>query len=190
MICAICLEIIIYEGSRLSCGHLFHTECLSRWVHIRFECVSCRNKINSIVSIEHFFLTSEKGCILNGYHFFPTNVSDLKICLLYLFLKQHCMLFHYIPSDIEQKLFSILSIIIENIYERIKTPWELLYHNFYKQKHFLIEYGSHNPKPVNINNIHLIYFSDRENCRNLYKSIGYHGRQGILQYRSECSTIC
>jgi len=193
MICAICLELIICEGSILTCGHIFHNYCLYKWFHVRYQCVTCRKPIlqtDDIMSIEHYFLTSEKGCILNGYHFFPKNLSDLKICLLYLFLKQHVILFHYIPLDIDTKLLFMLSIIIENNYERIQTPWTLHYHHFYKNNHFQIEYGSLHPKPININDIYSIYFLDGKNCRNLYKSIGYHGRQGILQCGSECTTIC
>jgi hypothetical protein len=194
MICAICLEnIVIHTGSRLICGHIFHTHCLYVWFDTQHSCVICRRSIshkNQIVSLEEHFLTSHNGCILNGYQFFPKNIADLQIILLYLFLQQHCILFHYIPSHIENKLSHILQIMIENNYDNVQKPWTLLYYDFYKSNHLQIEYGSQYSRHINIHDMYSIYFSDGKNCGYLHKCAGYHGQQGIFQSGGECFTIC
>lgn len=196
MLCSICLEFVyLGDGSIVKkCRHIFHTHCLIPWLHSKSSptCPCCRHPIQTrddISLLEKIYLTSEKGCILNGYQFFPTNIQDLKLCLLYIFLIQTGIFFHYIPSDIETKIGHIFKLIMENIHEKKETPWQLLFINFFKQNPLQIEFGSNHPKPINLADIYLIYFSNRENCGYLNKSIGYHGQQGILQNRCECHTI-
>jgi hypothetical protein len=195
MICIICFDLINMEdGSGLICGHVFHRECLYKWISIRSDCPYCRTYIyrKDIFSIEQHYLISENGCVLNGYHFYPRHISDMKICLLYLFLLQHAILFteYEIPIDINKKLVDILWKIIDNNYNHIDTPWKLSFTSFYKQNDFHIEYGTINPKPINIIDIRSIYFPDREDRRYLDQRIWCHGWQGVFQERCECSTIC
>ena len=39
--CSICL-CAGFEGVRLPCGHVFHTECIVKWLRCRVECPNCR----------------------------------------------------------------------------------------------------------------------------------------------------
>lgn len=46
--CCICLGVLKVKDnvSRLSCKHLFHYDCLKKWVEVKEECPFCRGKIN------------------------------------------------------------------------------------------------------------------------------------------------
>jgi Ring finger domain len=43
--CSICLS-SSPEGIRLPCGHVFHTECITRWLRCKVECPNCRTPAN------------------------------------------------------------------------------------------------------------------------------------------------
>src|SRR5581483_2960393 len=38
--CSICLEEII-EGIELKCKHLYHNECISEWINVKYNCPCC-----------------------------------------------------------------------------------------------------------------------------------------------------
>ena len=42
--CIICLE-EIKKAKRLKCGHIFHLNCLRRWLEQNVQCPTCRDKI-------------------------------------------------------------------------------------------------------------------------------------------------
>ena len=43
--CPICMgSMEINEIERLRCGHMFHRECLSAWMNLKYNCPSCRSK--------------------------------------------------------------------------------------------------------------------------------------------------
>lgn len=42
--CIICLE-DIKQAKRLKCGHIFHLNCLRRWLETNVQCPTCRDKI-------------------------------------------------------------------------------------------------------------------------------------------------
>ena len=39
--CSICLSIGL-DGIKLPCGHIFHSDCITRWLKCRVECPNCR----------------------------------------------------------------------------------------------------------------------------------------------------
>ncbi|OMJ84417.1 hypothetical protein SteCoe_14494 [Stentor coeruleus] len=39
--CSICLSVGL-EGIKLPCGHVFHSECITRWLKCKIECPNCR----------------------------------------------------------------------------------------------------------------------------------------------------
>mmetsp|Transcript_18737 Transcript_18737/g.13563 ORF Transcript_18737/g.13563 Transcript_18737/m.13563 type:complete len:96 (+) Transcript_18737:247-534(+) len=43
-VCIICLE-EIKVGKRLKCGHVFHLNCLRRWLEQNIQCPTCRANI-------------------------------------------------------------------------------------------------------------------------------------------------
>jgi E3 ubiquitin-protein ligase RNF38/44 len=43
-ICSICLETYVM-GAILVCGHGFHAECVSRWLHRSRTCPMCRARV-------------------------------------------------------------------------------------------------------------------------------------------------
>ena len=42
--CIICLE-EIKQAKKLKCGHIFHLNCLRRWLETNVQCPTCRDKI-------------------------------------------------------------------------------------------------------------------------------------------------
>ena len=42
--CIICLE-EIKQAKKLKCGHIFHLNCLRRWLEQNIQCPTCRDKI-------------------------------------------------------------------------------------------------------------------------------------------------
>jgi hypothetical protein len=62
--CNICLEPVVGEGCRVNCdaGHIFHCDCINKWVERSYEkitCPFCRQEINSMyhVNIPEGFTT-------------------------------------------------------------------------------------------------------------------------------------
>ena len=47
-ICVICCSTIINNSCILTCGHKFHSDCISKWKHIKNDCPICRQKIDII----------------------------------------------------------------------------------------------------------------------------------------------
>lgn len=48
LLCVICRNIMEPAFSKiLSCGHIYHTKCLTSWLKRQFECPVCRSKITS-----------------------------------------------------------------------------------------------------------------------------------------------
>ena len=45
-ICAICLNDLNENTTRLPCGHGFHTECIEYWFQRSNECPQCREEID------------------------------------------------------------------------------------------------------------------------------------------------
>jgi len=44
--CSICLEVMEKEGAQLPCGHIFHRECIQKWLlNTKKECAICRSKV-------------------------------------------------------------------------------------------------------------------------------------------------
>ena len=39
--CSICLSIGL-DGIKLHCGHVFHAECITKWLRCKVECPNCR----------------------------------------------------------------------------------------------------------------------------------------------------
>lgn len=44
--CAVCTEGIRFGGAakRTPCGHVFHQDCISRWLSVNYSCPLCRQK--------------------------------------------------------------------------------------------------------------------------------------------------
>ena len=46
--CSICIEdinLLNSQASVLNCGHLFHADCLSKWLDVELNCPECRNPV-------------------------------------------------------------------------------------------------------------------------------------------------
>jgi hypothetical protein len=43
--CSICLEVDIGPWARLPCGHVFHPNCIDRWISINRSCPCCRRGV-------------------------------------------------------------------------------------------------------------------------------------------------
>jgi|TARA_Y100000389_G_scaffold105527_1_gene102465 hypothetical protein len=47
--CSICLEDVTNKYPVLSCGHIFHYECINEWKKISKNCPNCRNSLSSLI---------------------------------------------------------------------------------------------------------------------------------------------
>lgn len=47
--CAVCTEGLRFGGAakRTPCGHVFHQDCISRWLSVNYSCPLCREKCPS-----------------------------------------------------------------------------------------------------------------------------------------------
>lgn len=45
--CTICLEQVLNNARALACGHLFHSNCIQRWVATHHNCPICRVRVRS-----------------------------------------------------------------------------------------------------------------------------------------------
>ena len=48
--CPICQEELKTEVRRMPCGHMYHRECLTRWLELHNSCPVCRSSISGQVS--------------------------------------------------------------------------------------------------------------------------------------------
>jgi hypothetical protein len=47
--CSICYEQITNNASKLECGHIYHRECIDKWVQVNSTCPYCRHSLSSII---------------------------------------------------------------------------------------------------------------------------------------------
>lgn len=47
--CSICYEEITNNASKLDCGHIYHKECIDKWLQVNSTCPYCRHSLSSIV---------------------------------------------------------------------------------------------------------------------------------------------
>jgi len=40
--CTICLDELIYDITKLKCGHIFHFNCIKKWSNLHTRCPECR----------------------------------------------------------------------------------------------------------------------------------------------------
>jgi hypothetical protein len=61
IVCVICTELFLVNShiSACNCGHIFHEECLSRWLKIgqQTNCPQCRAKVKEKEVIKRLFMT-------------------------------------------------------------------------------------------------------------------------------------
>jgi hypothetical protein len=61
IVCVICTEILVSTAhiSVCSCGHLFHEECIYRWLKTSKQttCPQCRAKISEKTMVKRLFMT-------------------------------------------------------------------------------------------------------------------------------------
>lgn len=57
--CVICQELFVISAqiSACNCGHVFHEECLFRWLKSHQTCPQCRAKVTESTVIKRLFLT-------------------------------------------------------------------------------------------------------------------------------------
>ena len=61
IVCIICTELFLVNSqiSACNCGHIFHEECLSRWLKTgnQTNCPQCRAKVKDSTIIKRLYLT-------------------------------------------------------------------------------------------------------------------------------------
>ncbi|KAL0315694.1 UNVERIFIED_CONTAM: E3 ubiquitin-protein ligase RDUF1 [Sesamum radiatum] len=45
--CSVCMEGFGGAGKQVQCGHVFHENCISRWLSLHNSCPLCRSKVVS-----------------------------------------------------------------------------------------------------------------------------------------------
>ncbi|KAF5770519.1 putative transcription factor C2H2 family [Helianthus annuus] len=58
--CSICLaDYVATDMVRLlpECGHLFHVECIDKWLKVHRTCPVCRNSLEFMSSVKHVFVS-------------------------------------------------------------------------------------------------------------------------------------
>ena len=49
MVCSICLDQIDDKTTELTCGHVYHTKCIEKWLDENNTCPYCREPQNPVV---------------------------------------------------------------------------------------------------------------------------------------------
>jgi hypothetical protein len=76
-ICSICHELMIANICSVKCGHMFHPDCISRWIDSTPKCPLCKKKTQTEDIRNHPTLTSSLQAIANP----PKEIPDLdKTC--------------------------------------------------------------------------------------------------------------
>jgi hypothetical protein len=67
IVCVICTDLFLVNSqiSACQCGHLFHEDCLSRWLKSgqQANCPQCRAKVKESTVIKRLYLTEANGDI-------------------------------------------------------------------------------------------------------------------------------
>ncbi|CDP03261.1 unnamed protein product [Coffea canephora] len=45
--CTVCMEAFVETGKQVPCGHVFHAECIGKWLTVRNSCPLCRFSVFS-----------------------------------------------------------------------------------------------------------------------------------------------
>ena len=113
--CSICLNSIKKkeeDTKKTNCNHLFHTECISRWLKIKSSCPLCRKFLinsyninlsldnNNYENIKLIIKTSQLKFILNPKLFFLVSYKNIKR----LHYKDNHLLIYYFNNKNETQL--------------------------------------------------------------------------------------
>ncbi len=80
IVCVICTELFLINSqiSACNCGHIFHEECLSRWLKIgqQTNCPQCRAKVKESTVIKRLYLTESNGDISSTQALCSTSILE------------------------------------------------------------------------------------------------------------------
>ena len=99
-VCPICLDVIDKNIKKLSCNHLFHTDCINKWFNYNTSCPTCRNP--------HVLNQSKKH---NTTEIFVLQPRQLRINFKIIFKKYIKKFYHFIFNYYLFNLFNLLYIL-------------------------------------------------------------------------------